>query len=143
MRASSAHRIGPDGKYDPHGEFDPDSNWDNKNVEPGRTQVLMDEKGPGVITHIWMTFLGPEPHPWAKDGSADHQEMLLRITYDGADRPGIEAPVGDFFANCFGRRAEVINLPVVRPGGDRQPVGQADQPALLQHRLDQEGEPRA
>ena len=34
---------------------------------------------PGVITHIWMTFLGPEPQAWAKNGSANHQEMLLRI----------------------------------------------------------------
>ena len=28
-------------------------------------------------------FLGPEPHGWAKNGSANHQEMLLRIYYDG------------------------------------------------------------
>jgi len=118
MRATSSHRIGPDGKYDPHGELDPNSNWDNKNVPPGETKILMDEKGPGVITHIWMTFLGPEPHPWAKDGSANHQEMLLRIYYDGDERPGVEAPVGDFFANAFGKRREVISLPVVVEDAD-------------------------
>jgi len=118
MRATSAHRVGPDGKYDPQGKLDPNSNWDNKNVPPGKTKVLMDVKGPGVITHIWMTFLGPEPHTWAKKGSADHQEMLLRITYDGDNRPGVEAPVGDFFANGFGKRSEVISLPVVVEDAD-------------------------
>ena len=64
-----------------------------------------------VITHIWMTFLGPEPHAWAKNGSANHQEMLLRMVWDGS--PGVEAPVGDFFANSFGKRSEVISLPVI------------------------------
>ena len=118
MRATSSHRIGPDGKYHPQGELDPDSNRDNQNVPPRATKVLMEEAGPGVITHIWMTFLGPEPHPWAKNGSANHQEMLLRIYYDGSDRPGVEAPVGDFFANCFGERREVISMPVVVEDGD-------------------------
>jgi hypothetical protein len=118
MRATSAHRSGPDGRYDPNAEFDPDSNRDNQSVPPGETKVLMDAKGPGVVTHIWMTFLGPEPHPWAKQGSANHQEMLLRIFYDGRDRPGVEAPVGDFFANCFGKRSEVISLPVIVEDAD-------------------------
>lgn len=118
MRATSAHRIGPDGKYDPAGELDPNSNRDNQSVPPGETKVLMEAQGPGVITHMWMTFLGPEPHNWAKNGSANHQEMLLRIYYDGDDRPGVEAPVGDFFANCFGKRSEVISAPVVVEDAD-------------------------
>ncbi|MFC1634576.1 glycoside hydrolase family 172 protein [Planctomycetota bacterium] len=118
MRATSTHKIGPDGKYDPNGEPDPQSNRDNKSVPPGETKVLMDVKGPGVITHIWMTFLGPEPHPWAKNGSANHQEMLLRMYWDGCERPAVEAPVGDFFANSFGKRSEVISLPVIVEDAD-------------------------
>ncbi|HNY27312.1 MAG TPA: DUF2961 domain-containing protein [Candidatus Sumerlaeota bacterium] len=118
MRVSSTHRLGPDGKFDPKGKPDPNSNWDNKNVEPGKTAVLMDEKGPGVITHIWLTFLGPEPQDWAKQGSANHQDMLLRIFYDGEARPAVEAPVGDFFANAFGKRSEVISLPIVVEDAD-------------------------
>lgn len=118
MRATSSHRSGPDGKYDPAAEIDPNSNRDNQSVPPGETKVLLDAKGPGVITHIWLTFLGPEPQNWAKNGSADHQEMLLRIYYDGRERPGVEAPVGDFFANCFGKRSEVISLPVAVEDAD-------------------------
>lgn len=118
MRESSTHRVGADGKYDPTGKPDPNSNWDNKSVKPGETKVLMDRDGPGVITHIWLTFLGPEPHQWAKNGSANHQEMLLRMYWDGSGRPAVEAPVGDFFANSFGRRSEVISLPVIVEDGD-------------------------
>jgi hypothetical protein len=134
MRATSTMRVGelrrgPDGdrnagerRYDPtadpRGDGDVRSNWDNFNVPPGGTHVLMDAQGPGVITHIWITFLGPEPQGWAAQGSADHQELMLRMYWDGNPRPAVEAPVGDFFANCFGERAEVTSVPVVVEGAD-------------------------
>jgi len=111
MRATSTARL-------PNGEPDPNSNRDNSNIAPGQTKILMDVQGPGKITHIWITFLGPEPHPWAKKGSANHQEMLLRMYWDGRERPAVEAPVGDFFANSFGRRSEVISLPVAVEDAD-------------------------
>ncbi len=118
MRATSTAKIGRDGKPDPNGRPDPNSNRDNSNVAPGQRKILLDAKGPGVITHIWMTFLGPEPHPWAKKGSANHQEMLLRMYWDGREKPAVEAPVGDFFANSFGKRSEVISLPVIVEDAD-------------------------
>ena len=134
MRATSTMRVGElrrgaDGnrdagerRYDPtaepRGDDDVKSNWDNFNVPPGGTHVLMDAQGPGVITHIWVTFLGPEPQGWASKGSANHQELLLRMFWDGSSRPAVEAPVGDFFANCFGERAEVISVPVIVEGAD-------------------------
>jgi hypothetical protein len=105
-------------KADPRGDLDEQSNFDNFRIPPGKTHVLLDEKGPGVIQHIWMTFLGPEPQGWAREGSANHQEMLLRMYWDGEKRPSVEAPVGDFFANCFGRRREVISQPVVVEDAD-------------------------
>jgi hypothetical protein len=109
--------------YDPAADYmgdpnDENSNMDNFNVDPGKTHVVLDAKGPGVITHIWFTFLSPEPQMWAEKGAANHQEMLLRIYYDGNPRPGVEAPLGDFFANCFGRRSEVISMPVCVEDGD-------------------------
>ncbi|HWA83944.1 MAG TPA: glycoside hydrolase family 172 protein, partial [Fimbriimonadaceae bacterium] len=122
MRATSTFREGRDGKYDsrawPKGDLEEKSNWDNFRVLPGQTHVLMDVKGPGVITHMWITFLGPEIQNWAPKGSANHQDMLLRIYWDGNPKPGVEAPVGDFFANCFGRRDPVVSLPVVVDDGD-------------------------
>jgi hypothetical protein len=128
MRITSTMRIGevrrgPGKKIIlPHAPFKGDleeaSNFDNFTVDPGETHVLMDEQGPGVITHIWLTFLSPEPQDWAKKGSANHQEMMLRIYWDGSKRPAVEAPVGEFFANCFGKRSEVISLPVIVHNGE-------------------------
>lgn len=122
MRASSTFREGKDGKYDsrafPKGDLLERSNSDNFRVAPGATHVLMDVQGPGEITHMWMTFLGPEPQDWAKNGSANHQEMLLRVFWDGSKTPAIECPVGDFFANAFGKRSEVISLPVMVEDAD-------------------------
>lgn len=121
-RESSTHRIGPDGKRSttgkPKGDLEEGSNFDNFRVKPGETHVVMDEKGPGVITHMWFTFLGPEKQAWAPQGSANHQDMLLRIYYDGSTKPAVEAPLGDFFANCFGKRREVKSLPVVVEDAD-------------------------
>jgi len=156
MRATSTFRLGKDGKYDPNApplsDLTERSNSDNFRVAPGATHTLMDVKGPGVITHMWMTFLGPERQDWAKNGSANHQEMLLRVYWDGSKRPAIEAPVGDFFANCFGKRAEVISLPVIVEDADsyncfwRMPfrksarveiVNQSDKPiSLLYYNID-------
>lgn len=122
MRETSSFRMGKDGKYDPKasptGDLLEHSNRDNFRVAPGATHVLMDRQGPGVITHMWFTFLGPEPQDWAKQGSANHQEMLLRVYWDGNPKPAIEAPVGDFFANCFGKRSQVISIPVVVEDAD-------------------------
>lgn len=122
MRVTSTMRMGKDGKYDrnapPTGDLSEHSNYDNFRVAAGQTHVVMDEKGPGVITHMWFTFLGPEAQTWAPQGSANHQEMLIRITFDGADKPQVEAPFGDFFANAYGRRADVNSIPVMVEDGD-------------------------
>lgn len=121
-RESSTFKQGRTGGYDakafPKGDALEKSNWDNFRVAPGQVHTLMDVKGSGVITHIWMTFLGPEPQNWAPNGSANHQEMLLRIYWDGEKKPAIEAPVGDFFANSFGKRSTVISNPVIVEDAD-------------------------
>jgi len=118
MRATSAFRRGADGKYDPkadpygrHG--DEMSNEDCFWIKPGETWVALDAKGPGMITHMWFTFFPPAPHEWAPMGTATNQDMLLRIYWDDQKRPGVEAPVGDFFCNAFGERYAVTSLPVV------------------------------
>ena len=110
MRSTSTAKL-------PNGQPDPNSNSDNFTVRPGKTHVMADLKGPGIIRHIWMTFLGPEPQAWAPQGAANHKEMLIRIYWDGREKPDVEAPVGDFFAAGFGKRMEVKSIPVQVEGG--------------------------
>lgn len=98
------------------------SNGDNRRVMPGATYTLAEidasEAGGGVIRHIWLTF--PESGPsWLSSlGCAASDEVVIRMYWDGASEPAVEAPLGDFFASGLGRRAEVKSTPVQVTGGD-------------------------
>ncbi|MDY7010759.1 MAG: glycoside hydrolase family 172 protein [Planctomycetota bacterium] len=68
------------------------SSWDTAGrnsdawvIPAGESRVLADIKGPGVITHIWMT-----------QGN-HYRECLLKITWDDAKYPSVLVPLGDFF----------------------------------------------
>ena len=71
------------------------SSWDttgrNKDwwiIPAGESRVLADIKGPGQITHLWMTQRN------------HYRQCLLKITYDDAPYPSVLVPLGDFF--CLG-----------------------------------------
>lgn len=85
------------------------SNDDSKRPIPGETVVLADLKGPGVISHIWMTIADNE-YGWPR-------LLRLRVYYDGSDIPSVDAPIGDFFAVGNGFEAEVESL-MVRNSSD-------------------------
>lgn len=97
---------------------DPTSNADNLRVLPGQTHTLGELEGPGIIRHIWLTFPAAAPSWLAKDGGARPDEVVLRIYWDGAKQPAVEAPVGDFFACGFGLRREVRSAVVLVEDGD-------------------------
>jgi len=90
-----------------------------KYIAPGETKVLADLKGPGCIRHIWLTFSEARPNWLEAGGSAAPDEIVLRMYWDGAEQPAVEAPLGDFFGAGFGRRCELVSVPVqVETGGD-------------------------
>ena len=60
-------------------------NSDAWSIPAGESAVLADIKGPGKITHLWMT-----------QGN-HYRECLLKITWDNAKHPSVVAPLGDFF----------------------------------------------
>ena len=91
---------------------DPNSNRDDLRVNPGDTRVLADIKGPATITHIWLTFNDARPNWLEAGGSAAPDEIVLRMYWDGAEEPAVEAPLGDFFAAGFGLRREVRSVPI-------------------------------
>jgi len=74
-------------------------------IKAGETFTLADIDGPGAIQQIWMTPTGI----W--------RYSILRMYWDGQEHPSVECPVGDFFANGWGKFAPVSSLPVcVNPG---------------------------
>jgi hypothetical protein len=90
-----------------------------KYIAPGETRVLADIEGPGVVRHIWLTFSEARPNWLEAGGSAAPDEIVLRMYWDGAKEPAVEAPLGDFFGAGFGKRFELVSLPVqVEAGGD-------------------------
>ncbi len=87
-----------------------DENLDMTWLMPGESVNMPILEGPGVVTHIWFTSHAG----WVGELHA----LTLRIYYDGSTEPGVEAPVGDFFAVGHGQPAAVESVPVqVSPSG--------------------------
>lgn len=74
-------------------------------VPAGSTHVLADIEGSGRITHIWITMLAE------KDPNI-RRNMVLRMTWDGADFPSVEVPVGDFFGQGWCLNYNFVSLPL-------------------------------
>jgi hypothetical protein len=82
-------------------------NADNvQSLEPGRTVVLLDVDGPGVLTHVWMTVSAFEGH------STLLRDLVLRVYWEGSAVPSVEVPLGDFFGLGHGRAYPVQSAPI-------------------------------
>jgi len=65
------------------------SNGDSVPIPAGQTVTLLDADGPGVISHIWATIAAIDPFYG--------RSVVVRVYYDGMDKPSVQAPFGDFF----------------------------------------------
>ncbi|MFL6044336.1 MAG: glycoside hydrolase family 172 protein [Propionibacteriaceae bacterium] len=65
-------------------------------IGSGSTFPMATIDGPGTITHIWLTTV-----------TGNWRTLVLRAYWDHAAEPAIEVPLGDFFANGWGRFAQV------------------------------------
>jgi hypothetical protein len=63
-------------------------NTDYRSVAPGETLVLAELGGAGIVRHLYFSIWGG-PH-YLRD-------LVLRAYWDGAERPCVEVPFGDFF----------------------------------------------
>ncbi len=79
-------------------------NGDARGIETGGTLVLMEEDGPGVITHFWNTVGSADPFVSAS--------LVLRVYYDGGEKPSVESPLGDFFGVGFAAARDYASMPV-------------------------------
>jgi hypothetical protein len=87
------------------------SSWDETGgnadawlIQPGETRTLAELTGPGAVRHIWMTTMSRE--------DAYLRKSVLRMYWDGAETPCVEAPLGDFFGVGHGMLVDFWSLPL-------------------------------
>lgn len=76
-----------------------------RNIKPGETQVLADIKGSGVINHIWIT-ISPRPDRLSRN------DIILRMYWDGNDKPSVESPIGPFFGQGWNEQYNYASFPL-------------------------------
>jgi hypothetical protein len=70
------------------------ANADSRAIAAGETLTVLDDAGPGLISHVWFTIASDDPHHL--------KALVLRMYWDGEATPSVEAPVGDFFGLGLG-----------------------------------------
>ena len=71
-------------------------------IEPGEVFTMCDINDQGIIKHIWVT-----------DNCMLNRKLVFRVYWDGCDKPSIEVPLHDFFANPDHRNyAQISSLAV-------------------------------
>ncbi|MEK6702173.1 MAG: DUF2961 domain-containing protein, partial [Planctomycetota bacterium] len=89
--------------------------WHTENLDmtwlnPGESIEMPLLEGPGVLTHLWFTSHAGWTH--------ELDALRLRIYWDARTDPGIDVPLGDFFAVGQGTPAVVESVPIqVSPTG--------------------------
>jgi hypothetical protein len=68
-----------------------------RGIKPHSKQTWAELDGPGCINHIWVTLKTP-----GRGSVMVNRKIVMRIYFDGAATPHVEAPVGDFFGAMHG-----------------------------------------
>lgn len=69
-------------------------------IPRGKRVTIGEVKGEGYITQFWLTFPGWFWQHWNTKAAINQsilKTLILRIYWDGAEKPAVAAPVGDFF----------------------------------------------
>ena len=80
------------------------ANADARRIAPGETLTVLDDSGPGVVTHVWFTIASGERYHLKK--------LVLRMYWDHESTPSVEAPIGDFFGLGLGEYFTYQSLPL-------------------------------
>jgi hypothetical protein len=80
------------------------ANADYRSIALGETLTLLDENGPGLISHVWVTIASDDPHHL--------KALVLRMYWDGEATPSVETPIGDFFGLGLGDYYLYQSLPL-------------------------------
>jgi len=63
-------------------------------IQPGRQTVIADVKGPAMVSEFLARLVCEDPQAF--------RTVMLRVHWDGEERPSIEAPLSEFFGSSFG-----------------------------------------
>lgn len=74
-------------------------------IGPGEKRTLAEIPGAGIINHIWIT-IAPPPEKLSRN------DLVLRIYWDGNDKPSVEAPIGPFFGQGWNEAYTYTSLPL-------------------------------
>lgn len=78
-------------------------------LEPGETKVLLDVKTQGIINRIWITIIDRSPEML--------RSLKIEMFWDGAVKPAVSVPFGDFFGMGLGKTASYHNALFTNPEG--------------------------
>ena len=75
-----------------------------KDFREGEKAGLLDTAGPGMVRRIWCTSHARRP--------AHLRNLILRMYWEGAARPSVEVPLGDFFGVAHGQAVPMYSAMV-------------------------------
>ena len=78
-------------------------------LKAGESKVLLDVQGTGIITRMWFTIQDRSPQML--------RSLKIEMFWDGAEKPAVSAPFGDFFGNGLGRMVAHQNELFANPEG--------------------------
>ena len=83
-------------------------NLDCRSIAPGKTLVLLNYHGAGIVRHFWCTFPG---------NTAIRSQLILRMYWDGQKHPSVRVPLGAFFGVGFGQQVNYKSAPLEETSG--------------------------
>ena len=78
-------------------------NADRIDIKPGEIKTIFEVSGAGAINHIWIT-IGPFDFK--------RNNLVLRMYWDGNDRPSVNTPLGAFFGQGWDEHYLYNSLPL-------------------------------
>lgn len=78
-------------------------------MAPGETKTLLNFTGTGTIRRIWITVSNRTP--------ANLRALKIEMYWDGAAKPAVSVPLGDFFGVGLGRKTSFQNALFSDPEG--------------------------
>jgi hypothetical protein len=79
-------------------------NRDFISIPAGETAVLAEMEGAGCVRHVWVTIRSKEA--WYL------RKLVLRMRWDGEEKPSVEVPIGDFFGVGHGVTCNYVSAPL-------------------------------